>query len=169
MQTAVRCRDLQRDGVSSNRCFVWRALGHHIFEAKAPVVREFLAAAGLASVVEQAHGCIAGLRALKGRCTVTVYTDSQYLANAMTRGWAKRWRANGWKRNRTDRALNPDLWQELLDLCDRHAVTFSWVRGHAGTAENERCDRLSREAASKPDLPPDSGYETTLASPRGRT
>mgnify|MGYP001765935683 CR=1 FL=1 len=113
-------------------------------------------------------GAIAGLRALKGRCTVTVYTDSQYLANAMTRGWAKRWRANGWKRNRTDRALNPDLWQELLDLCDRHAVTFSWVRGHAGTAENERCDRLSREAASKPDLPPDSGYETTLASPRGR-
>ena len=112
-------------------------------------------------------GAIAGLRALKGRCTVTVYTDSQYLANAMTRGWAKRWRANGWKRNRTDRALNPDLWQELLDLCDRHAVTFSWVRGHAGTAENERCDRLSREAASKPDLPPDSGYETTLASPRG--
>ena len=113
-------------------------------------------------------GAIAGLRALKGRCTVTVYTDSQYLANAMTRGWAKRWRANGWRRNKTDRALNPDLWQKLLDLCDRHAVTFSWVRGHAGTAENERCDRLSREAASKPDLPPDSGYETTLASPRGR-
>ena len=110
---------------------------------------------------------IAGLRALKGRCTVAVYTDSQYLANAVTRGWAKRWRANGWRRNKTDRALNPDLWQKLLDLCDRHAVTFSWVRGHAGTAENERCDRLSREAASKPDLPPDSGYETTLASPRG--
>jgi ribonuclease HI len=111
---------------------------------------------------------IAGLRALRGRCIVTVYTDSQYLANAMTRGWAKRWRASGWKRNKTDRALNPDLWQQLLDLCDRHAVTFSWVRGHAGTVENERCDQLSRQAALEPDLPPDSGYEAALAATKSR-
>jgi len=110
---------------------------------------------------------IAGLRALKGRCAVTVYTDSQYLANAMTRGWVKRWRASGWKRNKTDRARNPDLWQQLLDLCDRHDVNFSWLRGHAGTVENERCDELSRQAASKPDLPPDSGYEATLPARGG--
>ncbi len=109
---------------------------------------------------------IAGLRALKGRCAVTVYTDSQYLANAMTKGWAKRWRASGWKRNKTDRALNPDLWQQLLDLCDRHDVTFSWLRGHAGTEENERCDQLARASAAKPDLPPDSGYEATLPALR---
>lgn len=108
---------------------------------------------------------IAGLRALKGRCAVAVYTDSQYLANAMTRGWAKRWRAGGWMRNKTDRALNSDLWQQLLDLCDRHDVTFSWLRGHAGTAENEHCDELARQAAAKPDLPPDSGYEATLPAP----
>ena len=111
---------------------------------------------------------IAGLRALKGQCAVTVYTDSQYLANAITLGWAKRWRANGWKRNKTDRALNPDLWQQLLDLCDRHAVKFSWVRGHAGTAENERCDQLSRQEALKPDLPPDNGYEAAMGAPKGR-
>lgn len=103
---------------------------------------------------------IAGLQALKGRCTVTLYTDSQYLANAIMKGWAKRWRANGWKRNKTDRALNPDLWQDLLDLCDRHLVTVIWIRGHAGMEENERCDVLSREAAQRPDLPRDRGYET---------
>jgi ribonuclease HI len=103
---------------------------------------------------------IAGLQALKGRCTVTLYTDSQYLANAVMQGWAKRWRANGWKRNKADRALNPDLWQELLDLCDEHLVTVIWIRGHSGTPENERCDVLSREAAQRPDLPPDRGYET---------
>jgi len=103
---------------------------------------------------------IAGLQALKGRCVVTLYTDSQYLANAIMKGWAKRWRANGWKRNKTDRALNPDLWQELLDLCDKHPVTVIWIRGHAGTEENERCDVLSREAAQQPDLPRDKGYET---------
>jgi len=102
---------------------------------------------------------IAGLQALRGRCAVTLYTDSQYLANAITQGWAKRWRANGWKRNKADRALNPDLWQELLDLCDKHQVTVIWIKGHAGTPENERCDVLSREAAQRPDLPQDRGYE----------
>jgi ribonuclease HI len=102
---------------------------------------------------------IAGLQALKGRCMVALYTDSQYLANAIMKGWAKRWRANGWKRNKTDKALNPDLWQELLDLCDKHLITVIWIRGHAGTPENERCDGLSREAAQRPDLPPDRGYE----------
>ena len=85
----------------------------------------------------------------------------------MTRGWVKRWKASGWKRNKTDPVRNPDLWQQLLDLCDRHDVKFSWLRGHAGTAENERCDELSRQAASKPDLPPDSGYEATLPARGG--
>jgi len=102
---------------------------------------------------------IAGLKALRGSCDVTLFTDSQYLANAIMKGWAKRWRANGWKRNKSDKALNPDLWQELLDLCDRHQVTFQWVKGHAGTPGNERCDLLSRTAAQQPDLPPDVAYE----------
>lgn len=102
---------------------------------------------------------IAGLRALKGRCAVTLYTDSQYLTHAVMKGWARRWQASGWKRNRTDAALNPDLWQELLELCDKHAVTFVWIKSHAGTAENERCDALSREAARQPGLPPDLFFE----------
>jgi ribonuclease HI len=102
---------------------------------------------------------IVGLRALKERCTVTLYTDSQYLANAMGQGWAARWRDNGWRRNKKELARNADLWAQLLDLCAGHDVTFEWVRGHAGDPENERCDQLSMQAALQPDLPPDSGYE----------
>jgi ribonuclease HI len=107
---------------------------------------------------------IAGLRALKGRCAATIYTDSQYLANAVMKGWARRWQTNGWKRNKSDKALNPDLWQELLELCDKHFVTFTWIKAHAGTPENERCDALSREAAGRPDLSPDSVYEAQQGS-----
>jgi ribonuclease HI len=88
-----------------------------------------------------------------------VYTDSQYVADAISKGWAKRWRANGWKRNQKDRAVNPDLWAELLDLCEYHKVTFVWVRGHAGNTENERCDRLSVLASQGKDLPVDEVYE----------
>jgi len=102
---------------------------------------------------------ITGLRTLRERCDVALYTDSQYLANAIMKGWAKRWQANGWKRNKSDRALNPDLWETLLDLCNKHSVIFQWVKGHAGTPENERCDLLSRTAAQLPDLPPDEAYE----------
>jgi len=102
---------------------------------------------------------IEGLRALKARCEVTLYTDSRYLADAVMKGWARRWRENGWKRNRKDPALNPDLWERLLDLCDRHKVRFVWVQGHTGDTENERCDALSVEAALRDNLPPDSGYD----------
>ncbi len=102
---------------------------------------------------------ICGLRALKERCSVIVYTDSQYLSNAINKGWARRWRANNWMRNRKDRAVNPDLWDELLKLCDRHDVVFKWVRGHSGNPENERCDALSVQASRGHDLPADEGYE----------
>ena len=80
------------------------------------------------------------------------------LSNAITKSWAKRWRANGWKRNARQRALNPDLWERLLSLCSHHDVTFIWVRGHANNRENERCDILSKEAAARPDLEADPGY-----------
>jgi len=101
---------------------------------------------------------IAALEALKEPCQVTLYSDSQYLVNAMSQGWAQRWRANGWKRNKRERAINPDLWARLLDLCDYHRVEFLWVRGHAGTRENERCDRLALAGAQQPGLPADQGY-----------
>ncbi len=105
---------------------------------------------------------IVGLEALKERCHVTLYSDSQYLVNAVEKGWAKKWRANGWKRNKTEKALNPDLWDRLLGLCEYHVVKFRWIRGHAGNAENERCDQLATGAARQRGLPVDEGYEATL-------
>lgn len=98
---------------------------------------------------------IVGLEQLKEKCSVTLYTDSQYVVNAIEQGWAKKWRANGWMRNKKEPALNADLWERLLKLCELHQVKFVWVRGHAGNPENERCDRLAVEAARQPDLPPD--------------
>ena len=101
---------------------------------------------------------IVGLAALKTRCAVTLYTDSQYLVNAVMQGWAKKWQANGWKRNKRDPAKNPDLWEQLLKLCANHDVRFVWVKGHAGIRENECCDRLAVQAAQQNNLPPDPGY-----------
>ena len=101
---------------------------------------------------------IVGLTTLKAACRVTLYTDSQYLVNAMTKGWVERWRANGWKRNKHDKALNPDLWEQLLRLCRSHQVEFVWVRGHDNNRENERCDELARTAAGQRNLPSDTGY-----------
>lgn len=104
---------------------------------------------------------IAGLTALRSECMVDLYTDSRYVARTMSCGWAAGWRAHGWKRRGGARALNADLWDQLLRLCVRHHVTCQWIRGHHGQFENERCDFLSREAASKADLPPDEVYEAT--------
>jgi ribonuclease HI len=101
---------------------------------------------------------IAGLRALKMKCEVTIHSDSQYLVNAITKGWAQRWRANGWKRNKKEMAVNPDLWEQLLNLCAQHDVKFVWVKGHAGNKENERCDELAEGAARQRELPVDNGY-----------
>lgn len=99
---------------------------------------------------------IVGLEALKERCNVTIYTDSQYLLNAIEKGWAKKWKANGWMRNKKEPALNADLWERMLKLCDQHNVKFIWVRGHSGNPENERCDQLAVEAAKQPNLPTDT-------------
>ena len=111
-------------------------------------------------------GAIAGLEALKEPCTVTLYTDSQYVVNGISKGWAKRWRQNGWMRNKEEKALNADLWERLLALCDRHQATFVWVRGHAGNEENERCDTLSKAAAQGKALRIDTVFEPT-AHPAG--
>jgi ribonuclease HI len=106
---------------------------------------------------------VVALRALKFPCRVTLYTDSRYLADGVMQGWAYRWRANGWMRNRTERARNRDLWEQLLALCGRHEVAFEWVKGHAGNPENERCDALSVLAAQAEGLPPDEGHEREQA------
>ena len=85
-------------------------------------------------------GVITALKALNRPCQVDLYTDSQYVVNAIEKGWAKKWQANGWMRNKKDKALNPDLWQSLLDLLEIHQVTFHWVKGHAENPYNNRCD-----------------------------
>ena len=104
---------------------------------------------------------IRGLEALKERCRVTVFSDSQYLVNAMEKGWALRWQSNGWQRNRKEKAINPDLWERLLRLCDQHEVRFQWIRGHVGTEENERADQLATAAATGKDQAIDEVYEAT--------
>ena len=105
---------------------------------------------------------ITGLEALKRHCRVTIYSDSQYVVNAIEKGWAKRWRATDWWRNKEERAQNPDLWDRLLRLCESHDVTFVWVRGHAGNKENERCDELARAAATGAHLATDAIYEESV-------
>ncbi|HAC63500.1 MAG TPA: ribonuclease HI [Cyanothece sp. UBA12306] len=103
---------------------------------------------------------IVGLEALTMKSSVTLYTDSRYIVDAITKGWAKKWQANGWKRNQKEKAKNPDLWQKLLDLCSDHQVEFVWVKGHAGHEENEYCDRLAVQASQQPNLPSDHIYES---------
>lgn len=92
---------------------------------------------------------IEGLKALKEPCIVTVVTDSQYVSNGITLGWAKSWKANNWKKKDKKPALNPELWDELLELTEKHSVKFNWIRGHAGHPENERCDELAVEQSKK--------------------
>lgn len=88
-------------------------------------------------------GVITALKALNRPCQVDLYTDSQYVVNAIEKGWAVKWRANGWMRNKKDKALNPDLWETLLGLLETHSVTFHWVKGHATNPYNNRCDELA--------------------------
>ena len=104
-------------------------------------------------------GTIIGLEALNQSCRVTLFCDSQYVVESIEKGWAKRWRGNGWMRNKRKKAVNPDLWSRLLELCEKHDVQFCWVRGHAGDSENERCDQLAVDAAHQDDLQVDEGYE----------
>jgi ribonuclease HI len=95
---------------------------------------------------------IEGLRLLKEPCSVTVYSDSKYLVDAVQRGWARRWQKNNWYRNVREKALNTDLWSELLGLLEKHQVKFHWVRGHGGHPENERCDHLAVQAINRDNL-----------------
>lgn len=104
-------------------------------------------------------GVIVGLRALKYPCEVQLYSDSKYVVDAIAKGWAQRWQKNHWMRNKKDRAVNADLWQQILELCDEHHTRFHWIKGHAGHVENERCDRLAVGAAQNHPEAIDHGYE----------
>ena len=104
-------------------------------------------------------GCIVALRELEYRdVPVTIYSDSSYVVNGISKGWAKSWRKRGWVKSDRQPAVNPDLWAELLDLVENLDVTFKWVKGHAGHPLNERCDELAVAAARQDGLPVDLGY-----------
>ena len=86
---------------------------------------------------------IEALSALKESCEVELYSDSKYVIDALEKGWAKSWRSRGWIKSDKTPALNPDLWEKLLLLTERHSIEYHWVRGHAGNAMNNRCDALA--------------------------
>lgn len=102
---------------------------------------------------------IEGLKALKSRCKVKIFSDSKYIIDAIKNGWIYNWQKKGWMRNKKDKVLNPDLWKELFELLKKHEVEFEWVKGHNGNIENERCDILAVKESQKPDLPPDINFE----------
>ena len=88
-------------------------------------------------------GVIAALEALKESCTVELWSDSKYVIDALDKGWAVKWRQNGWKKPDKKAALNPDLWERLLDLTEKHEMRYHWVKGHAENEYNNRCDALA--------------------------
>ncbi|MDE5852921.1 MAG: ribonuclease HI [Oscillospiraceae bacterium] len=92
---------------------------------------------------------ISALSALTEPCEVTVHSDSKYIIDAINKGWAKKWKANGWMRNKKDKAINIDLFDQLLNLLEKHSVSFEWVKGHSGHPQNERCDKLAVRNSKK--------------------
>jgi ribonuclease HI len=104
-------------------------------------------------------GVIYGLERLKTKSIVNVFTDSRYVVDGITKGWAEKWRSKNWYRTRNEKAINHDLWARLLTLIsNQQEVKFNWVKGHAGHTENERCDELANIALNGDDLLEDSGY-----------
>lgn len=92
---------------------------------------------------------IMGLRALKESCHVILTTDSKYVSDGISKGWAESWKENGWRKKDKKPALNPDLWDELLTLIHKHRVEIIWVRGHDGHPENEECDKMAVAESQK--------------------
>lgn len=86
---------------------------------------------------------IEAMSKLNQPCEVELWSDSRYLVDGLEKGWAKSWRSRGWKKKDGSPALNPELWERLLELCETHDVTLRWVKGHAANRENNRCDQLA--------------------------
>lgn len=104
---------------------------------------------------------IKALEALKEPCQVTLYSDSKYVIDAITKGWVAKWKQNGWQRNKKEKASNVDLWEAMLVQLERHDVTFQWVKGHADNPGNERCDALARAAILSDNLQNDENYRNS--------
>ena len=92
---------------------------------------------------------IEGLSALKESCIVELYSDSKYVIDGLSKGWAASWRAKGWRKADKKPALNPDLWEVLLSLTEKHQMRYHWVKGHAENPYNNRCDELAVAESKK--------------------
>lgn len=92
---------------------------------------------------------IEGLSALKEPCIVKLYSDSKYVIDGLSKGWAASWQKNGWKKADKKPALNPDLWEKLLELARRHVLRYHWVKGHADNPKNNRCDQMAVAESKK--------------------
>lgn len=103
-------------------------------------------------------GVIYGLEQINRVAEVEVFTDSKYIVDAINKGWVKRWQSNDWYRNRKEKAINIDLWKRLMVLLETHSVQFTWIKGHNGHPENERCDALATHALNQSNLKVDIGY-----------
>lgn len=91
---------------------------------------------------------IEALQALKEPCDITLTSDSRYALDALENGWALSWKRKGWKKSDNSHALNPDLWDKLLAEVEKHAISYVWVKGHAGHPYNERCDKEAQAKAA---------------------
>ena len=92
---------------------------------------------------------IEALDILKEPCVVELYSDSKYVIDGLYKGWAKGWQKRGWIKSDKKPALNPDLWERLLALTDRHEMRYHWVKGHAENEKNNRCDQMAVAESKK--------------------
>ncbi|MDD9304091.1 MAG: ribonuclease HI [Desulfobacter sp.] len=110
-------------------------------------------------------GVIAALESLQGETRpIVLHSDSRYVLNGITKGWAKAWKKRGWKKSDGTPALNPDLWARLLALLPGLEISFKWVKGHAGDPLNEACDQLANSTARQKKLGDDKAYLNTISS-----
>lgn len=101
---------------------------------------------------------LAGIEALSEPCQITLYSDSRYLVDAMSKGWLHGWKKKGWSRGPNKPLKNVDLWKRMAEAVRDHKISWQWVKGHAGHPENERCDELATSAADRRGNPSDSGF-----------
>lgn len=107
-------------------------------------------------------GVITGFEALKTKCDVEVISDSKYVCDAFNKGWIYSWMKKGWKKSDNEPVKNRELWERLLKAMDGNKVTFTWIKGHAGHRENERCDTLASNSAKSSELLDDDGLGMLL-------
>jgi ribonuclease HI len=102
---------------------------------------------------------IVGLQKLRKPCAVELHSDSKYIISSLQGRLPQKWKDAGWRRGKRGRVLNPDLWQQIAELSEKHRIRPVWVAAHSGNEENERCDELAVSTAKRRDLPPDVVYE----------